>query len=43
MDRLGKFEGFQAINFGGTLVVSFQIVPFVLGGQVCGRRKRRKI
>ena len=27
----GKFEGFQATNFGRTLFVSFWILPLVLG------------
>ena len=43
MDGIEKFGGFQAINFGRTLVVSFQLTPLVMGGQGCGRRERRKI
>ena len=43
MDGIEKISGFQAINFGITLVVSFQLLPLVLGGLGCGRRKREEI
>ena len=39
MCGIEKFVGFPAINFGRTLVVSFQLLPLVLGGRGCGRRK----
>ena len=32
---------FQAMNFGRTLVVSFQLLPLVLGGRSWGTRKRK--
>ena len=31
MEGIEKFAGFHAMNFGRTLVVSFQILPLVLG------------
>ena len=31
-----KFVGFPAMNFGRTLVVSFQLLTLVLGSRVCG-------
>ena len=34
-----KFVGFPEINFGRTLVVSFQLLLLVLGGQGYGIRK----
>ena len=37
-----KFVVFQAMNFGITLVVSFQLLPLVLGDRVCVRIKRGK-
>ena len=43
MDGIGKFGGFQAMNFERTLVVLFQLLPLVFGGRGCGRRKRHKI
>ena len=42
MDRLGEFDGFQAMIFVITLVVLFHLLPLVLGGQGCGRRERHK-
>ena len=39
--RYQKFFGFPAINFGRTLVVSFQVLPLVLEGRGYGRRKRK--
>ena len=39
-ERYQKFIGFPATNFGRTLVVSFQLLPLVLGGRGCGIRKR---
>ena len=38
-----KVWHFQAMNFGRTWVVLFQVLPLVLVGQGCGRRKRHKI
>ena len=38
--RYQTFVGYSAMNFGRTLVVSFQLLPLVLGGRGCGRRKR---
>ena len=43
MDGIEKFDGFQAMNFGITVVVSFQLLPLVLGDIGCRRRKRHKI
>ena len=40
MYGIEKFVGFLEMNFGGTLVVSFQFLPLVVGGQGCGRRKK---
>ena len=42
MDGIEKFTGFQAMNFGRTLFVSFQLIPLVLGDLGCGRRKRNR-
>ena len=42
MDRIEEFGGFQVINFGGTLLVSFQLLLLVLGGRGIGRKKRLK-
>ena len=33
IDGLGKFVGFQALNFGIKLVVLLQLLPLVLGGR----------
>ena len=41
-DGLGKFGGFQAMNFGRTLVVSFWLLILALGGQDCGRMMRHR-
>ena len=41
MEGLGKLGGFLEINIGITLVVSFRILPLVLGGQGCGISKRQ--
>ena len=38
---LGSFFGFQAINFGRTLVVLFHILTLVLRCQGYGRRKSK--
>ena len=38
MDGIEKFVVFPAINSGRTLVVSFQILPLVLGDPGCGIR-----
>ena len=43
MYGIETFVGFSAMNFGRTLVVLFQILPFVLGGRGCGRRKKKSI
>ena len=43
MDGIKTFGSFQAMGFGRILVVSFQLLPLVLGGRGCGRTKRRKI
>ena len=43
MDRLRKFSSFQAVDFGRTVVISFQLLPLVLGGRGYRRRKRHKI
>ena len=40
MDGIKNFVNFPAMNFGRTLVVSFQLLPLVLGGQGCRIRKR---
>ena len=40
MYGIEKFVGFPAMNFGITLVVSFQLLPLVLGVLGCGRKKR---
>ena len=40
MYGIGNFVGFPAINFGIILVVSFQLLPLVLGDRGCGIRKR---
>ena len=40
MDGIKKFISFPEMNFGRTLVVSFQLLPLVLGGRGHGRRKR---
>ena len=42
MNGISKFCGFQAIHFGRTLVVSFNLLPLVLGSQGCGRMKMVK-
>ena len=42
MDGLRNFGGLQAIEFGGTLVVSFQLLPLVLEVRCCGRRNMNK-
>ena len=34
MGGLGNFADFQEVNFGITLVFSFQILPLVFGGYV---------
>ena len=38
--RYRKVRRFPEMNFRRTLVVSFQLLPLVLGGRGCGRRKR---
>ena len=38
-----KVGGFQAMNFGRILVVSFQLLPLVLGDRGCGRSEKQKI
>ena len=43
MDGIEKFGGFQSMNFGRTMVVSFQLLHLVLRVKVCGKRNRRKI
>ena len=40
MDGIKKLVGFPVINLGRTLVVSFQLVPLVLGDRGFGRRNR---
>ena len=40
MDGIENFVGFPELSFGKTLVVSFQLLPLVLGGRGCGIRKR---
>ena len=40
MYGIENFVGFPEMNFGGTLVVSFQLLPLVLGGRGCGISKR---
>ena len=40
MDGIENFVGFPGMNFGRILVVSFQLLPLVLGGRGCGRRKK---
>ena len=42
MDGIETFGGFQEMNFRRTLVVSFQLLPLVLGVLLCGRRKRQE-
>ena len=42
MGGLGNVSGFQAMNFRRTLVVSFQLLLFFLGGRDCGISKRQK-
>ena len=39
MCGIKTFVDFPEMYFGGTLVVSFQLLPLVLGGRGCGRRK----
>ena len=41
MDGIENFGGFQAMNFGRTLVVLFQLPPLVLAGRGCGKSKRQ--
>ena len=36
MHGIEKFFGFPAMNFGRTLVVSFQLLPLVLGVEAVG-------
>ena len=43
MGGIKHFVGFQAINFGRTLVVSFKILPLVFEGRGYGRKKRVNI
>ena len=40
MYGIEKIVDFPAINFGIILIVLFQLIPLVLGGQGCGRRNR---
>ena len=40
--RYQKFRNFQAMDFGRTLAVLFNILPLVLGSQYCGISKSRK-
>ena len=40
MDGIYIFVGFQEINFGRTLVVSFQLLRLVLGGRGYVRSKK---
>ena len=40
MYGIETFVGFSAMNFGITLVVSFQLLTLVLGGRGYGIRKR---
>ena len=42
MDGIKKFVGFQAMDFGIILFVSFQRLPLVLGGQVYERSKSKQ-
>ena len=42
MDGIGKFSGFQAMNFGITLAVSFQILPMVSGVKYVGEGEGKK-
>ena len=42
-EGLGKFGGFQAINSGRKLVVSFLLLPSVLGGRGYRRMRRNNI
>ena len=42
MDSIEKFGGLQVMHFGRTLVVSFQLLTFVLGDLGCDIRKRHK-
>ena len=39
MFGIEHFVASQAVNSGRTLVVSFQLLPLVLGDRGCGRRK----
>ena len=41
MEIIEKFVIFPAMNFGRTLVVSFQLLILVLGDLGCGRRKMK--
>ena len=43
MYGIENFDVFQAMNFGRILVVSFQLLPLVLGGQGLGISKSHKI
>ena len=40
--RYRKIVGFPEMSFGITLVVSFQLLPLVLGDQGCRRRDKGK-
>ena len=40
MNGIENLVSFPAMNFGRTLVVSFQLLPLVLGDRGCGRSKR---
>ena len=42
MDGIKKFVAFPAINFGRTLVVSFQLLPFVLVFKAVGEGRGYK-
>ena len=39
MYSIENFVGFTEMNFGRTLVVSFQLPPLGFGDQGCGRKK----
>ena len=41
-EGLVKFSGSQEMNFGRTFVVSFRLLPSVLGGLGYGRIRRGK-
>ena len=43
MGGIKTFGSFQAMNFGRTLVVSFQILSLVFGGQVYRKKDEIKV